>query len=183
MCPNKNCLYVGCKVSYRKDMTLFVYKINEKTLYAGNLTLDELNKKLEYKKKEKTLTEFYKENNVLKLNYTDISISDEEYVKYKEIIKLATFAEKKQPFSKQEEAELRKFFNNARIKKMMCRSPLDSKNFLVVVDLNIEMNLMLVHLEEKYYFYNVENRLTFQFDKERHYEKPNILWNKVIFKE
>ena len=178
-------VFVGASV-FQGERKLFIYKVNAKSLYAGEEETNSIMTKWEKRPTGQKWIKFMEVQGGKKISYDGLTISSEE-------------ASKKEGFLKVKEArnsmkdwlgvkgrtllvhllEIEKKGKNV----LMMRNDFGTHQ-LFIIFIHPERNgQVLIRLDNAYLFYNVNTRVYTRFDKSIHKDGKNVVFPELILKE
>jgi len=177
----KDNAFINAKVSYNKEI-YYIVKINAKTVYLAKNE----NFLSEWKTRQKGIKwkDFCKGHNAFMVAYGEIEI-DEKEAKKKESIEAKNEIMKKHlismgPIFEKEAREMWKRYLKKQKnpdKGKAWKYPIESsKDVLYPIDISKEKEVMLLKMNETFFFYFVNDGVYLPFNKEDHKKGKNILW-------
>lgn len=171
---NSTNIFPGAIV-FKGSEQLIVYKVNDKSFYAGKIPYQEFNNKINDSKL--TFTAFAKTNGVTKFEYGVIQVSEEEVNRKAGFIKMQEMvASQKKYLDKLGEKDIQEKFNRFLKNKSYKYPSFIALKQIVVVAFNKDTKIALLHINEDWTFYDLTTKIYIPFNKKIHYNKPNIVW-------
>lgn len=147
--------FQGAKIT-KGEAILYVYKVNTKSFYAGNITFPQFEERYENRPSKQTFKEFCKQNDFKMLNYGDYEISDEEEKKKAYSIPSSSH----DSIGKAEKLVISKVVSEYEKKKkeVYCITIDVGKTTMRILKKN--GSSVLLNIDKNYYLYNMETSKT-----------------------
>ena len=149
--------FLGAKILNAKNEELFIYKINQKTLYYGKLPYSTISARWENKSHDLTWKKLMDNISAVSSGYENLFLAEEQEEQYK-VKKASELKKEKRYLTTAGENEVKRLFQRFKNKKGSWRHQVElSKEVFNIVEAN-EEGKVLLSVDGNFIFYNLNSK-------------------------